>query len=117
MPRQTGDGLSVNLRRHSFRFFVIVALMFAFVRDHMWLTLLMALPAAGLVVRLFVIQHDCGHNSFFATRASNDLCGRCLSLFTLTPYGLWKREHAQHHQQVVSGAGYRLGSGGQVARN
>jgi omega-6 fatty acid desaturase (delta-12 desaturase) len=80
-----------------FPLFVIVALMFAFVRDHMWLTLLMALPAAGLVVRLFVNEHDCGHDSFFAMRASNDLCGRCLSLFTLTPYGLWKREHAQHH--------------------
>jgi omega-6 fatty acid desaturase (delta-12 desaturase) len=77
--------------------FIIVALMLALVRDHMWLTLLMALPAAGLVVRLFIFQHDCGHDSFFATRASNDFCGSCLSLFTLTPYGLWKREHAQHH--------------------
>lgn len=77
--------------------FIVVALMFAFVRDATWLTLLLALPAAGLVVRLFVIQHDCGHDSFVPNRAANDFCGRCLSLFTLTPYGLWRREHALHH--------------------
>lgn len=77
--------------------FIVVALMFAFVREATCLTLLLALPASLLVVRLFVIQHDCGHGSFFATRAANDFCGRCLSLLTLTPYGLWKREHALHH--------------------
>lgn len=76
---------------------VTVALMLVAVDDAYWLVLLLALPAAGLVVRLFVIQHDCGHGSFFATRGANDMCGRCLSLLTFTPYGLWKREHALHH--------------------
>jgi omega-6 fatty acid desaturase (delta-12 desaturase) len=65
--------------------------------DHYWLTLLLALPAAGLLVRLFIIQHDCGHSSFFRTRSSNDLVGRALSVFTLTPYYSWKRDHAAHH--------------------
>jgi omega-6 fatty acid desaturase (delta-12 desaturase) len=71
--------------------------MFATVEHAYWVTLLLAAPAALLVVRLFIIQHDCGHGSFFAARGPDDLTGRCLSLFTLTPYGLWKREHALHH--------------------
>jgi omega-6 fatty acid desaturase (delta-12 desaturase) len=62
-----------------------------------WLTLLLAIPAAGLLVRLFIIQHDCGHSSFFRSRAANDFAGRALSLLTLTPYYSWKRDHAAHH--------------------
>ncbi len=77
--------------------FALVALMFATVDNAYWLTLLLALPAAGLVVRLFIIQHDCGHGSFLASRQDNDAVGRFVSIFTLTPYSLWKREHAHHH--------------------
>lgn len=62
-----------------------------------WLTLLLALPAAGLLVRLFIIQHDCGHGSFFKSRAANDFLGRALCVLTLTPYGSWKSSHAFHH--------------------
>lgn len=75
----------------------IVALMFAVVNDAYWLTLLLAIPAGGLIVRLFIIQHDCGHGSFLASQDANDRVGRFVSLFTMTPYGLWKREHALHH--------------------
>ena len=60
-------------------------------------TLLLALPAAGLYVRLFIIQHDCGHGSFFASARANNLVGRCLGLVTLFPYGYWKKTHAVHH--------------------
>lgn len=77
--------------------FVVVAAMLACVQVAVWATLLLAPLAALLVVRLFIFQHDCGHGSFFRTRLANDVCGRCLSLVTLTPYGLWKREHAHHH--------------------
>jgi len=65
--------------------------------DRYWLTLLLAIPAAGLLVRLFIIQHDCGHGSFFKSRRANDFLGRVLSIPTLTPYGSWKRGHAAHH--------------------
>ncbi len=61
------------------------------------LALVLALPAAGLLVRLFMIQHDCGHGAFFRTRAINDWVGRGLGVFTLTPYDYWKRTHAAHH--------------------
>jgi omega-6 fatty acid desaturase (delta-12 desaturase) len=54
--------------------------------------------AAGIViVRLFIIQHDCGHRSFFRNAKTCDMVGRGLSLFTLTPYGFWRRDHDKHH--------------------
>jgi omega-6 fatty acid desaturase (delta-12 desaturase) len=55
------------------------------------------LPAGGLLVRLFGIQHDCGHNSFFSSKRANRWVGRLLSVFTLTPFGYWSRSHAVHH--------------------
>jgi omega-6 fatty acid desaturase (delta-12 desaturase) len=61
------------------------------------LTLLLAVPAAGLLVRLFMIQHDCGHGAFFHRRRANDWLGRILAVLTLTPYDAWRRTHAVHH--------------------
>jgi omega-6 fatty acid desaturase (delta-12 desaturase) len=62
-----------------------------------WLTLLLAIPTAGFLVRLFMVQHDCGHGSFFRNRFTNDWVGRVLGVLTLTPYDYWKRNHALHH--------------------
>ena len=62
-----------------------------------WIALLLAVPAAGLVVRLFMIQHDCGHYSFFRSRRANDLVGRLIGLITLTPHKYWRDSHAIHH--------------------
>jgi acyl-lipid omega-6 desaturase (Delta-12 desaturase) len=62
-----------------------------------WLTLLLALPAAGLQVRLFIIQHDCGHGSFFRSARANNTVGFLLGVITLTPYHYWRRTHAIHH--------------------
>ncbi len=62
-----------------------------------WLCLLLTLPAGGLLVRLFLIQHDCGHGSFFHKKSVNDLVGRILGVVTLTPYELWRHKHALHH--------------------
>ena len=62
-----------------------------------WLTLLIAVPAAGFLVRLFMIQHDCGHGAFFRRKSSNDWTGRVLGVLTLTPYHVWRRSHAAHH--------------------
>ena len=61
------------------------------------LTLLLAFPAAGFMLRLFMIQHDCGHGAFFRQSAANNWLGRILGVFTLTPYDYWKRNHAIHH--------------------
>jgi omega-6 fatty acid desaturase (delta-12 desaturase) len=87
----------------------IVGAMFATVEHAYWVTLLLALPAAGLLVRAFIIQHDCGHGSFFASQTLNDVVGRAMSVLTLAPYGLWRREHALHH--ATSGNLDRRGAG------
>jgi len=62
-----------------------------------WLCLLLAVPTAGFLVRLFMIQHDCGHGAFFRFRLANDWLGRLLGVLTLTPYDFWRRTHALHH--------------------
>lgn len=78
-------------------FFALVALMYVALPYSYLLTLLLAIPASGLLVRFFIIQHDCGHNSFLPWPAVNDAIGRAISIFSLTPYGMWRRIHARHH--------------------
>lgn len=73
------------------------------------LTLALSVLAGGLLVRLFIIQHDCGHGSFLPSRAANDWIGRALSVLTVTPYESWKRAHALHH--ASSGDLSRRGTG------
>ena len=62
-----------------------------------WLTLAISIPAGGLMVRLFIIQHDCGHGSFFKQKFLNDSTGWILGVLTMTPYDFWKRSHSIHH--------------------
>ena len=62
-----------------------------------WLTLALAVPAAGLLVRIFIILHDCGHGSFFKSNKANDVVGTIAGILTFTPYLQWRREHAIHH--------------------
>jgi omega-6 fatty acid desaturase (delta-12 desaturase) len=62
-----------------------------------WVSLLIAIPAAGFLVRLFMIQHDCGHGAFFPNRLANDWVGRIIGVVTMTPYDFWRRTHAIHH--------------------
>jgi len=62
-----------------------------------WLTLLISMVNAGFLLRLFAIQHDCGHASFFKDREVSDWVGRTLGVLTLTPYDVWRRQHSIHH--------------------
>jgi omega-6 fatty acid desaturase (delta-12 desaturase) len=78
-------------------FLMLMAALMYGARSHPWLTLPLVLPAVFLLVRLFIIQHDCGHGSFFASRRANDLLGRTIGLLTLTPYAFWRKTHALHH--------------------
>ena len=73
------------------------ALMWLSLSVSVWLTLLLSIPAAGFLVRIFIIQHDCGHNAFFKKRQLNDSVGIVCSLFTMTPYKFWRKSHAVHH--------------------
>ena len=62
-----------------------------------WLALPVAAVAAGFMVRLFLIQHDCSHDSFFRQRWANTWLGRAIGVLTLTPHDWWRRTHAVHH--------------------
>lgn len=61
------------------------------------LALALALPTGALLIRIFIVQHDCGHGSFFASRRANALVGRLCSMMTLTPFTNWARQHSMHH--------------------
>jgi omega-6 fatty acid desaturase (delta-12 desaturase) len=77
--------------------FALWVLMWATLDLGYWLVLPLTIPAAGFLVRLFLIQHDCGHGSFFRQRWANDWTGRILGILTFTPYDFWRRTHAMHH--------------------
>lgn len=62
-----------------------------------WLIPIAVVPAAAFLIRLFIIQHDCGHGSMFSSRKANDWVGRFIGLLTVTPYDFWKYSHAFHH--------------------
>jgi omega-6 fatty acid desaturase (delta-12 desaturase) len=62
-----------------------------------WLALALAVPTGALLLRVFIVQHDCGHGSFFRSRSANRIVGWLCSLCTFTPYGNWARQHAKHH--------------------
>jgi acyl-lipid omega-6 desaturase (Delta-12 desaturase) len=86
---------------NSFIPFILTWLLMLYAIDYSyWITLVLAFPAAGFSIRLFIFQHDCGHGSFFKTKQLNDLCGTFLSVFTLTPYHYWRKKHAIHHKSA-----------------
>ncbi|MBD0383291.1 fatty acid desaturase [Paenibacillus sedimenti] len=62
-----------------------------------WLTLPIAIIAAGFVIRTFIIFHDCCHQSFFKSQVANDILGNITGILTLVPYLQWKNSHAIHH--------------------
>jgi omega-6 fatty acid desaturase (delta-12 desaturase) len=78
-------------------FVALWAAMWALMHVSYWLCFALTLPAAGFLVRLFMIQHDCGHGAFFRSRAVNDWVGRVSGVLTFTPYDYWRRMHAAHH--------------------
>ena len=72
-------------------------LMYVSLRVGYWLTLLLAVPTAFFLIRLFIIQHDCGHGAFFRSSRVADVVGSILGVLTLTPYHYWRKTHALHH--------------------
>ena len=75
----------------------LIVAMYAATAISVWLTLALAVPAGGLIVRIFMLQHDCGHNSLFGTSRQNAAVGALCSLVTFTPFAYWRRLHARHH--------------------
>jgi acyl-lipid omega-6 desaturase (Delta-12 desaturase) len=74
-----------------------------------WLTIPLAMLAGALLVRIFIIFHDCGHGSFFKSRLANDITGFIAGMLTFIPYYHWRWEHSLHH--ATSGDLDRRGTG------
>jgi acyl-lipid omega-6 desaturase (Delta-12 desaturase) len=86
--------LSGNLLLYSFAWF----LMYESLTISWWITLALSFPAAGMLVRLFIIYHDCGHGSYFKSGKLNDTIGFFIGILTFTPYYSWSDEHYIHHE-------------------
>lgn len=100
----TQAGLSLAL------YAAIIAGMMAATINGLWYIVVLLAPfAAGMLVKLFIIQHDCGHGSYFKTKNANHALGFFISLLTFTPYGYWRDAHNQHH--ATSGDLGRRGAG------
>jgi omega-6 fatty acid desaturase (delta-12 desaturase) len=78
-------------------FFLLWYLMYRSLAVGYWLTLLLSVPTAGFLIRIFIIFHDCGHGSFFKSKKANRLVGIFTGILTLTPYEEWTHNHAVHH--------------------
>jgi len=78
--------------------FVVIWALAVWALSFSWLAALaLALLNGPFLVRLFAIQHDCGHAAYFRHRPANDWIGRALGVLTLTPYDVWRRSHSIHH--------------------
>ncbi|MDT8863011.1 fatty acid desaturase [Alkalihalobacillus sp. MEB130] len=78
-------------------FFILWFLAYQSLSVSIWLTFALATIAAGFVVRIFIIFHDCCHGSFFKNKKANSLLGTITGIITMFPYEKWKREHSIHH--------------------
>ena len=79
---------------------LVVAMFYSLAIEAWWgygVTLALAVLAGGFVVRIFIIQHDCGHGSFFRAPWANELTGLLCGVVTFTPFANWRRQHAGHH--------------------
>jgi omega-6 fatty acid desaturase (delta-12 desaturase) len=103
--QQAVAGYQHPVRRHSIwqiintivPFFIVWYLMYRSLEITYWLTLALSVLAAGLLMRTFIIFHDCGHGSFFKSRRANDTLGIITGILTFTPYYQWRHDHAVHH--------------------
>ncbi len=107
-PRQLASQLKpfmkANAGRSAWELAVTLAPFFGLLVAILWATsagylaALALVPVAGLLLlRLFIIQHDCGHGAFLHKRTSNDRVGRALGILTFTPYDCWRHSHRLHH--------------------
>ncbi|THD83676.1 fatty acid desaturase [Aliigemmobacter aestuarii] len=78
-------------------FFALWALAWMMLSVSPWISLAISLANGAFLVRIFIIQHDCGHGAFLKNRTAQDWIGRLLGVLTLTPYAVWRRTHSIHH--------------------
>ncbi len=78
-------------------YLALTALMFALLNVSYLLALSVAIPAAGFLVRTFIVFHDCTHGSFLPSRRANVWVGTVCGLLVYTPFHVWRHEHNVHH--------------------
>ena len=78
-------------------YFGLVVAMYFSLRVSVLLTLVLAIPAAGFLIRVFIVFHDCTHGSFMRSRRANNLIGAAVGLLVWMPFRSWQHEHAVHH--------------------
>ncbi len=78
-------------------YFALLLLMYFSLSVSYWLTLALAVPASGFLMRAFIIFHDAGHGSFFNSQRANHITGIITGIITFTPYYAWRHSHAIHH--------------------
>ncbi len=101
-PYQNSDlGRSIGQLANSLLpYLALWALMIYSLQYSYWITVVLLIPAAGFLVRIFIIFHDCGHGSFFQSKAANRYVGFFLGVLTFTPGESWWHAHAVHHATV-----------------
>lgn len=107
---------SINTARSSFELAVTVvpfialwALAWWSLSISYWLAFGLSVLNAAFLLRLFIIQHDCGHGAFLENKTASTWIGRALGVLTVTPFDVWKRTHSEHHS--ASGNLNRRGMG------
>jgi len=79
-------------------YLVLTALMYAIADTApLWLVLALTIPCGAFLLRTFIVFHDCGHGSFFASKKANRRFGRCCALMVWQPFANWRHDHAVHH--------------------
>ena len=99
----------VQLTNSFLPFLALCILSFILYPYSVWFSVVLSIPIGLFLLRIFVIQHDCGHGSLFSKKWMNDWTGRFLGITTLTPYFYWKRQHSIHH--ATTGNLSKRGSG------
>jgi omega-6 fatty acid desaturase (delta-12 desaturase) len=110
-PYQQPDGrrATLQLLTSVAPYFALLASMWLLADISPWLALVLAVPAAGFFVRVYILFHDATHGSLFKSRRLNDAVGAVVGAITLTPFQAWRSSHARHH--ATSGDLDRRGRG------
>jgi omega-6 fatty acid desaturase (delta-12 desaturase) len=87
----------VDVATSVFPYLALTVAMYLSLQVSVWITLALAIPAAGFLLRTFVVFHDCAHGSFLATKRGNLWLGRFTALLVFQPFGNWRHNHAVHH--------------------
>jgi acyl-lipid omega-6 desaturase (Delta-12 desaturase) len=81
----------------AFPYLALCVLMYLMLGASPVVTLVLAIPAAGFLVRVFVVFHDCAHGSLLPSKRANAIVGSVLGVFVLSPFRRWRHDHAVHH--------------------